>query len=158
MTINYEFKKSENWRFVHSDTLQAESVPHKNLRQYYPISDYSIPVPFFSPVVGIYVTSNDDPGTWRKAGFARQISTTSHQNTAPNLTIKSQRLSLRKTTVCFFEKLKLETYGIELASIPFWLRDISFKVWEYTGNVEDSFTNILREDLQVIEDKIDQML
>ena len=158
MTTSYEFKSESNWNLAYTSTLIAEEVPNKNLRYYYPIPDFQIPVLFTSSIVGILATSTDDPGTWRKAGYARQISSTLDPNVVPNIEIISTRLNLKKTTICFFKKTE-DNYSIEVGNIPYWLRNLSLKIWEYTGAIaDDDITASLIAEIKTIEDKIDLLL
>ena len=159
MSNRYQFGNVKNWSLAYETRLEAKTVPHPVLKQYHPIPDYTIPVLFFSPIIGVFVSSSDDPGYWNKAGFAKQEQRVDKDLAiAPDLIIRTQRLNLRKTTVCFFEKTKLETYVVKITAIPFWLRDLTLKVWEYIGNVENDDNLLLKEDIYRLEQKIDKML
>lgn len=131
----YDFRIRENWILKYTGELIAEPVPDQLLRRYYPIPDFTVPSFFDSEVLAIFIRSDSDPGFWKKAGYARQqIKDVDGAELFLENIVRSQRLTLRKTTFCFFTKIE-GSYQVILQNIPYWLESVNFQIWEYKGDI-----------------------
>ncbi|TRT85829.1 MAG: hypothetical protein EWV82_06510 [Microcystis aeruginosa Ma_AC_P_19900807_S299] len=135
--ITYQFSNSNNWQQVSTGNLIAQDVEPVAAQRYYPIPDYVIPVQLTSPILAIYAFSSAAENHWRYAGKAFQrIRTGLTLGGGADSWIDSQRFYLNQITILRFEQVS-STYDVIL-TIPFWIRQLSFVLLEYTGPIIDS--------------------
>lgn len=146
MATLYEFANSSNWNQIWTGQKIAEPVPNSVLNRFYPIPDFSIPILISNPVLAVYVESSSDPGTWRRGGYFKQkISTGLNNGGTVDSYLVQKFLQLRKINIIQLQKIN-GSFAVEFA-VPYWLREVTFTVWEYTGTVADTLTEQL-SDLQ----------
>lgn len=156
MAIVYDLGNSANWQLTNSIERVAEPVITRVLERYYPIPDFEAPIQLSSPILAIYIESESDPGTWRRGGFVKQKIRTGIVGGGGNdayLTVKP--MYLRQINTYTFP-LVSTAYSLEF-SIPFWLRQISINVYEYTGLIADTTEQTIDEVKQLLMECCDDL-
>ena len=144
MATLYEFANSSNWDELWTGQKVAEPVPNSVLDRFYPIPDFSVPILINNPVLAIYIESESDPGTWRRGGYLKQKISTGLSNGGTVDSYLTQKfLQLRKINIVQLQKID-GSFALEFA-VPYWLREVSFTVWAYTGTVADTLTEQLND-------------
>lgn len=142
MPIVYDLGNAANWQLIWDANLDAPTPPNSRLNSFFPIPDFESPIQVSSEIVAVYCTSESDPGTWRRGGFIKQKIRTGIIGGGQNdayLSIKP--LYLRQINTITFPKVS-SSYSLEF-SVPFWLRQYSLSLYEYTGLIEDTINNDL---------------
>lgn len=137
MATLYEFSNSSNWQQVWTGQRVAKPAPSPKLKNFFPIPDFSVPVLLDNPVLAVYVTSDDDPGNWRRGGYLKQkVSTGLADGSAVDSYLTQVFLQLRKINIVQLQKIN-GSFAVELA-VPFWFKQVEVTVWEYTGTIADT--------------------
>jgi hypothetical protein len=146
----YQFSNLNNWQQVASGNLIAQDVEPIAAERFYPIPDHVIPVQLTNPILAIYAFSSKAEDNWRYAGKAYQrIRTGLTLGGGADSWIDSQKFYLNQITILRFEQVS-STYDVILR-IPFWLRQLSFVLLEYTGPTIDPVNQKLDQILQELQ-------
>ncbi|MGK7914736.1 MAG: hypothetical protein AB4038_04210 [Prochloraceae cyanobacterium] len=146
MGLIFDVGNGNNWVSRYDNSLQgAPAVVPGN---YEPIPDLVIPITFTGHLLAISASSSTAKDSWKTAGWIwqRVLVNIGTGSTSPNATVqKKYKFYLGQVTVLTIPKLA-SNYGLSV-SIPHWISQLSFEIYEYTGEVID--TN---------EQKLDQIL
>jgi hypothetical protein len=146
----YQFSNLNNWQQVATGNLIAQDVEPIAAERFYPIPDYVVPVQLTTPILAIYAFSSRTENNWRYAGTAYQrIRTGLTIGGGADSWIDSQKFYLNQITILRFEQVS-STYDVILR-IPFWLRQLSFVLLEYTGPIVDPVNQKLDQILQELQ-------
>lgn len=150
MATILQLSNGKNWKYRYSKSLVAKKVGDT----YISIPAYSVPILLESSIIAVKCLVKKPGLRWVTAGWISQkIKIGIGTGVTPNTyTEKNQRLIINNLTVVFFPQI-VTSYGV-IISVPYWLRDLKFALYEYTGIVDDSVV----EKLQEINSKIDQLL
>lgn len=140
-----------NWQQVYDANFTAEPVLPRGYR---PIPNFTIPVEFDSHTLAIGAAAFQTKPTWNLAFWASQKISIS--GVSQNADCNSTGIVLGVNLITF--PVLSETYFLRIR-IPRWYKDMSLRVWKYTGVTHN--TNDLIGDLQAltarIEAKLDQI-
>lgn len=133
----YQFSNTNNWQQIASANLVAQDVRPLASRRFFPIPDYIVPVQIESPILAIYPFSAMAENNWKYAG-------TAYQRIFPGISVggtadtwlNARKFYLDQVSILQFQKVST-TYEL-LLRIPYWIRQISLVVWEYTGPIIDT--------------------
>lgn len=133
----YQFSNTNNWQQVATANLVAQDVGPFAARRFFPIPDYVVPVQVESPILAIYPFSAMAENNWRYAGTAYQrIFTGIRAGGTAASWLNARKFYLDQVSILQFQQVS-STYEVVLR-IPYWIRQISFVLLEYTGPVTDS--------------------
>jgi len=133
----YQFSNTNNWQQIASANLVAEDVQPLAARRFFPIPDYIVPVQIESPVLAIYPFSAMAENNWKYAGTAYQrIFTGINVGGTADTWLNARKFYLDQVSILQFQKVST-TYEL-LLRIPYWIRQISLVVLEYTGPIIDT--------------------
>jgi hypothetical protein len=149
MGLQYALGNSENWGLAFSGSFTAASAPGSGDR-YIPIPEVEVPILLTSQVIAVFCQSNQAPPRWRLGGLMNLkiqtgILTGGAFDTYP---FEKKRIWLSRVTL-FTLPVLTPDYSLSF-DIPYWIRQISLSVYEYTGPIVDP--------LQVKVDSIDSQL
>lgn len=139
---------SANWQQVYDANFTAEPVLP---RGYSPIPAFTIPVEFDSHTLVIGAAAFQVKPTWNLAFWASQRISIS--GVVQNAECNSRPIILGASLVTF--PVLSETYFLRIR-IPRWYKDMSLRVWKYTGVTHN--TNDLIGDLQILTARIEAKL
>lgn len=140
MTITYQFSNTNNWLSLWNGSFSAEAVPAKPLEQFYPIPPINVPLLIEEPIIAIHASSFSAQENWKYAGSIYQkIQTGITVGGSADSYLSSHKFYLNQITICPLLQLD-SSFALEI-KIPYWIRDINLKVWQYTGPVMDSYIN-----------------
>ena len=126
-----DLSNSQNWLLV---TVQGKAVTDVSThpiykRKYIPLEPSEIQVT--SPVLQIYLDSEDALPNWRNAGWANLFVQMNGRSTR----VGHQVLILRETNFLNFPYFGEELVPFLLRiDFPWWIKDITFQVWEFQDN------------------------
>ena len=134
----YQFSNSSNWQFVWSGDFTAPSLEFAVLNnRSATIPDFTMPVTITNNVVAVLVTSDSDPGTWRRGGYLKQkINTGIADGAVIDSYLTQEFLQLRRINIIQLQRINGE-FALEFA-VPRWFKQVSVSVWQYTGTVADT--------------------
>jgi hypothetical protein len=158
MGLILQLGNTANWSQVFSSTVAAYQIGNG---KYAPIPKIVIPTQLESPILAVYISCNPNKPTWKFAGWLSQSVftglTIGGVTDAEN--VQRRKIWLNKITLVRLEKLA-NSYSIDF-EVPKWFESVSIQVWEYTGTVEDSTEQLIREirenELKRIEQKVDDI-
>lgn len=132
-----------NFESLWGVTKIADSVP-ESAERYFPIPDFTCPLLADQPVLAISADSNDANPKWRFAGHVKQLIRTGLVVGGNQDTVSSvKKFYLNQISLIWFPNYG-GTYQVQF-SIPFWLRDITVQIWQYTGPITKTYDQILAE-------------
>lgn len=137
MGLVFDVGNGNNWVSRYSNNLQGAPAPVPG--NYKPIPDLFIPITFTGQLLAISASSSTAKDTWKTAGWIwqRVLVNIGTGSTVPNATVQRKyKFYLEQLTVLTIPKLASE-YALSL-SIPYWLSQLSFEIYEYTGEVIDT--------------------
>lgn len=145
--MQYQFTNSNNWSLFWSESFQAVDIPHPVLNKFYPIPKITVGVTLESPIIAVYAHSNSANLNWRYAGrlLAKIGTGITVSAGTPDTVIKVSKFYLNQIEIIQFPDYS-SSYSLEI-EIPYWIRDESIMIWEYTGS-----------DVGTIHNKLDQLL
>jgi len=156
MTQLYQFSNASNWNLLWSTNLTAPSVGAAILKQYSSIPDFTMPLLISNPVVAVYITSETDPGKWRRGGYIKQkVQTGIADGGQVDSYLTQSFLQLRKINIVQLQEIN-GNFALEF-SVPYWLRQVSISVWEYTGVIADTVEQKLDDLTTFISDCCDEL-
>lgn len=152
-----DFGNSSLWNLVYQTQLKTTST---TILRNTPIGVADLPVILHSPLIAIYTSSDTAKETWRSAGYMNQkvLTGITVSNTNDADYGDSHRLLLRQVKV--FLLPWLNTYSLRFTAHK-WLRDVSLKLWEYTGEIKRpnlGQIDNLRIDVLRVEAQVQQVI
>lgn len=136
----------ENWQLKTVITKTAEKLGDK---AYVPIGEFDTGVSLTSPFFLAEINCSEKKTTWDYGGNLRP------EYSVEGLSIYGRKYSLAigKTLLIVVNNDVAIPYGLRYAS-PKWFKDLTLRIWEYIGLVEDTTITQLNN----IQLKIDQLL
>jgi hypothetical protein len=149
MALQYSLGNSDNWVLAYSVRVTAANAPGSGDR-YIPIPEIEVPILLTSQVIAVFCQSSQASPRWKLGGLMNLkvqtgILTGGEFDTYP---FEKKRIWLNRITL-FTLPVLTPDYSLSF-DIPYWLRQISISVYEYTGPIVDP--------LQVKVDSIDTRL
>ncbi|MGB5768949.1 MAG: hypothetical protein WBM32_03630 [Crocosphaera sp.] len=146
MTVQYQFTNASNWSLLWSESYNAEPVLSA-LERFYPIPNIVPGLQLSSPIFAIHCSNNEARENWRYAArYLISLRTGITVNGGvPDTVIKVGRLYLDQIEIIQVPSYS-SNYGIEI-DVPYWHRNFNLRIWEYTGNNQNT-----------IDNKLDQLL
>lgn len=137
MAIEYQFTDSSKWSLIWSENYTAEPVLNV-LERYYPIGNVSPGITLSVPTIAVWCYNDQAPLNWKYgARYFAKIATGITVNAGtPETVLKSGKIYLNQIEVIQFPNYS-STFGIDF-NIPYWHRNFQIKIWEYTGNNQNT--------------------
>ncbi len=137
---SYNASNSNNWQSVWSQSFTSEPAPgnRPELERYFPLPDISVPVQLNAELLAFYATSQDADPKWKfAANVKRKYVTGLTVGGNPDTVVDSKRIFLNQFSLLRYPVSFGSSYSL-LISVPYWHRQISLYLWEYTGLIIDT--------------------
>ncbi len=137
---SYNASNSNNWEPVWSNSFTAAPAPGNisQLERYFPLPEISVPVQLNAELLAFYATSQDANPKWKfAANVKRKYATGLTVGGNPDPVVDSKRIFLNQFSLLRYSVSFGSSYSL-LISVPFWHRQITLSLWEYTGPVIDT--------------------
>ena len=137
MGLIFDVGNGNNWVSRYSKTLQG--APAMVPGNYESIPPQIIPITFTGHLIAIFADSTQKKDTWFTAGWLwqRVLVNIGTGSTAPNATVQRKyKFYLGQLTLITMPKLS-SNYALTI-SIPRWLTQIEFEIYEYVGDIIDT--------------------
>ncbi len=146
MTVKYQFTDASKWSLLWSQSYNAEPAVRAKER-FYPIGKVSPGVQLSSPIFAVYCANSDAKDNWRYGAryFVSLRTGLVVNGGVPDTVIKVGKIYLDQIEVIEIPEYS-STFSIEF-DIPFWHRNFNLRIWEYTGNNQNT-----------IDHKLDQLI
>lgn len=138
--ISYNAGNSSNWQSVWSQSFTAEPAPGNKpeLERYFPLPDISVPIQLSAGLLAFYATSQDADPKWKfAANVKRKYVTGLTVGGNPDAVVDSKRIFLNQFSLLRYPVSFGSSYSL-LISVPYWHRQITLYLWEYTGPIIDT--------------------
>lgn len=148
--ISYNAGNSSNWQSVWSQSFTAEPAPGNKpeLERYFPLPDISVPIQLSAGLLAFYATSQDADPKWKfAANVKRKYVTGLTVGGDPDAVVDSKRIFLNQFSLLRYPVSFGSSYSL-LISVPYWHRQITLSLWEYTGPVIDTADQKLEQILE----------
>jgi len=148
--ISYNAGNSSNWQSVWSNSFTAEPAPgnRPELERYFPLPDISVPIQLSAGLLAFYATSQDADPKWKfAANVKRKYVTGLTVGGNPDAVVDSKRIFLNQFSLLRYPVSFGSSYSL-LISVPYWHRQITLSLWEYTGPVIDTADQKLEQILE----------
>jgi hypothetical protein len=148
--ISYNAGNSSNWEPVWSNSFTAEPAPgnRPELERYFPLPDISVPIQLSAGLLAFYATSQDADPKWKfAANVKRKYVTGLTVGGNPDAVVDSKRIFLNQFSLLRYPVSFGSSYSL-LISVPYWHRQITLSLWEYTGPVIDTADQKLEQILE----------
>lgn len=148
--ISYNAGNSNNWQSVWSQSFTAEPAPGNKpeLERYFPLPDISVPIQLSAGLLAFYATSQDADPKWKfAANVKRKYVTGLTVGGNPDAVVDSKRIFLNQFSLLRYPVSFGSSYSL-LISVPYWHRQITLSLWEYTGPVIDTADQKLEQILE----------
>lgn len=147
---SYNASNSSNWQSVWSQSFTAEPAPGNKpeLERYFPLPDISVPIQLSAGLLAFYATSQDADPKWKfAANVKRKYVTGLTVGGNPDAVVDSKRIFLNQFSLLRYPVSFGSSYSL-LISVPYWHRQITLSLWEYTGPVIDTADQKLEQILE----------
>lgn len=147
---SYNASNSNNWEPVWSNSFTAEPAPgnRPELERYFPLPDISVPIQLSAGLLAFYATSQDADPKWKfAANVKRKYVTGLTVGGNPDAVVDSKRIFLNQFSLLRYPVSFGSSYSL-LISVPYWHRQITLSLWEYTGPVIDTADQKLEQILE----------
>lgn len=146
MTVENQFTNASNWSLYWSQSYDAEPVVGA-LERFYPIGRVSPGLQLDFSTFAVHCDNNQARPNWRYGAryFASMRTGLIVNGGVPDTVVKVGKIYLDQIEIIQIPKYS-SSFSIEF-DVPFWHRNFSLRIWEYTGN-----------DQNTINDKLDQLL
>lgn len=137
---SYDAGNSSNWQSVWSQSFTAQPVPGNvpQLERYFPLPEISVPIQLNAGLIAFYATSKDAKPSWKLAArVKRKYFTGMVVGGNPDAVVDSKRIFLNQFSLLRYPVSFGSSYSL-LVSVPYWHRQISLYLWEYTGAIIDT--------------------
>lgn len=137
MAIEYQFTNRQNWLLFHDQTYNATNV-NPVLERFNPIPPIKLGYTIDSPIMAIYCANSEAQDNWRYGGryFAKMLTTLLVGRTEPDTVLKVGKLYLNQVEIIQLPPVS-SSYALEF-QVPYWHREFQLKIWEYTGNNQNT--------------------
>ena len=137
MAIEYQFNNRFNWLLFHDQTYNATDV-NPVLERFKPILPIKLPNTIDSPIMAIFCANSEAQGNWRYgARYLAKMTTTFVINGKQTDTVlKVGKLYLDQVEIVQLQPVS-SSYALEI-QVPYWHRQFQLKIWEYTGNNQNT--------------------
>ncbi|CCI02153.1 hypothetical protein [Microcystis aeruginosa] len=138
--VSYNAGNSSNWQSVWNQSFTAAPAPgnRPELERYFPLPDISVPVQLTAELLAFYATSQDANPKWKfAADVKRKYVTGLTVGGNPDAVVDSKRIFLNQFSLLRYPVSFGSSYSL-LISVPYWLRQITLYLWEYTGLIIDT--------------------
>lgn len=137
---SYDASNSNNWQSVWNQSFTAEPAPgdRPELERFFPLPEISVPIQLSSSLLAFYATSQDAKPNWKlAANVKRKYITGLTVGGNPDAVVDSKRIFLNQFSILRYPVSFGSSYSL-LISVPYWYRQISLYLWEYTGSIIDT--------------------
>ncbi|MFN7864921.1 MAG: hypothetical protein ACK5N2_00705, partial [bacterium] len=118
------------------------------LERYFPLPDISVPIQLSAGLLAFYATSQDADPKWKfAANVKRKYVTGLTVGGNPDAVVDSKRIFLNQFSLLRYPVSFGSSYSL-LISVPYWHRQITLSLWEYTGPVIDTADQKLEQILE----------
>lgn len=137
MTVEYQFTNSSNWSLFWSETYTGETV-NSVLERFYPIGRVSPGITLSSNIIAVWCYNDQAQGNWRYGAryFAKIGTGITVNGGTPETVLKVGKVYLDQIEIIQVPKYA-SSFAIEF-DVPYWHRNFQLKVWEYTGNNQNT--------------------
>ena len=137
MAIEYQFNNRQNWFSVHDQTYNATNV-NQVLERFNPIPPIKLGYTIDSPIIAIYCANSEAQDNWRYGAryLAKMLTTLLVGQTEPDTVLKVGKLYLNQVEIIQLPPVS-SSYALEI-QVPYWHREFKLKIWEYTGNNQNT--------------------
>ncbi|MDY7049921.1 MAG: hypothetical protein RPG89_15205 [Microcystis panniformis WG22] len=139
--ISYNAGNSNNWQSVWSQSFTAEPAPGNSpdLERYFPLPEILVPIQLEASLITFYATSQSADPRWKFAASVRRKYVTGLTvGGNPNAVVDSKRIFLNQFSLLRYPVNFGSSYSL-LISVPYWHRQITLYLWEYTGPIIDTY-------------------
>ncbi len=149
----YDVSNAANWELIYTGNFNAIYVQGKQVPIYTPIPKTDLGLSIDSFAIAAFATSTKYQPTSRKyVGSLIQAVDSNGSFDTPKLTHGKRSLFNNQTVFAEFNLFK-DPYDLMLAP-PWWIEDLSLKIWKYIGIGSNETNNRLDS----IEAKVDRLL
>ena len=137
---SYNAGNSNNWQSVWNQSFTAAPAPgnRPELERYFPLPDIIVPIQLDAGLIAFYATSQDANPKWKfAANVKRKYVTGLTVGGNFDAVVDSKRIFLNQFSLLRYTVSFGSSYSL-LISVPYWLRQITFHLWEYTGPIIDT--------------------
>jgi hypothetical protein len=137
---SYNASNFNNWQPVWNQSFTAEPAPgnRPELERFFPLPEISVPIQLSSGLLAFYATSQGANPKWKlAANVKRKYITGLTVGGNADAVVDSKRIFLNQFSMLRYPVSFGSSYSL-LISVPYWHRQISLYLWEYTGPIIDS--------------------
>lgn len=137
MSVEYQFTNRFNWSIVFDQTHVAESVIGV-LERYHPIPKIQLGYTIDSPIIAVFCANPQAESNWRYGGryFSKMLTNLQVNSTTPDTVLKTGKIYLNQVEIIQLPPFTT-SYAFEV-DVPYWHREFQLKIWEYTGNNQNT--------------------
>jgi hypothetical protein len=138
--ISYNASNSNHWQSVWNQSFTAEPAPgdRPELERFFPLPEISVPIQLSSGLLAFCATSQGANPQWKLgANVKRKYVTGLTVGGNPDAVVDSKRIFLNQFSLLRYPVSFGSSYSL-LISVPYWHRQISLYLWEYTGLIIDT--------------------
>lgn len=137
---SYNASNFNNWQYVWNQSFTAEPAlgNRPELERFFPLPEISVPIQLSSGLLAFYATSQGANPKWKfAANVKRKYATGLTVGGNADAVVDSKRIFLNQFSMLRYPVSFGSSYSL-LISVPYWHRQISLYLWEYTGPIIDS--------------------
>ncbi|TRV22414.1 MAG: hypothetical protein EWV88_13490 [Microcystis wesenbergii Mw_MB_S_20031200_S109D] len=149
---SYDAGNSNNWQSVWNQSFTAEPAPgdRPELERYFPLPEISVPIQLSSGLLAFFATSQSADPKWKfAANVKRKYFTGLTVGGNPDAVVDNKRIFLNQFSLLRYPVSFGSSYSL-LISVPYWIRQITLYLWEYTGPVSETSDPKIDQILQVL--------
>lgn len=129
----FNVSDSTNWSFVWEQDFSAPSSPGNvpELDRYFPLAPVSVPIELQSNLLAFYASSSSANSSWKASAYVKRKFLMGISSEGDNTAIVgNNRIFLNQFSLIQYPKDFESSYSLVI-SFPYWIRDISLKLWQY---------------------------
>ena len=137
---SYNASNFNNWQYVWNQSFTAEPALGNGpeLERFFPLPEISVPIQLSSSLLAFCATSQGANPQWKLgANVKRKYVTGLTVGGNPDAVVDSKRIFLNQFSLLRYPVSFGSSYSL-LISVPYWHRQISLYLWEYTGLIIDT--------------------
>lgn len=144
MGIEYEFSNRFNWFLIYDQTHNATAV-NPVLERFNPIPNIELGYTIDSPIIAVFCANSQAKDNWRYGGryLAKMRTNLVVNGQSPDSVLKVGKIYLNQVEIIQFPPFS-SSYSFEV-QVPYWHRNFQLKIWEYTGNNQNTVQRKLDE-------------
>ncbi|MDJ0600753.1 MAG: hypothetical protein QNJ37_18140 [Crocosphaera sp.] len=137
MAVEYQFTNRFNWSIIFDQTFDAVSV-NPVLERYKPIPKIQLGYTIDAPIIAVFCANNEAKPNWRYGGryFAKMLTSLNAGGTQPDTVLKVGKIYLNQIKIIQLPPFT-SSYAFDV-DVPYWHRNFQLKIWEYTGNNQNT--------------------